>query len=88
MTRLALLLAQAPHPHPVAPPGSEKITTLLDWATWGGMIVCLFGMIAIGAALAIEHKNGGGGGLGGRVGQVAMGCILIGAAPGIVNVLV
>jgi hypothetical protein len=87
MTSVLLLLAQAQAPHPVAPPGSGKFQTVENWLMWGAITICVVGLIVCGAKLAIEHRNGGGGGIGGQVGIVMAGCVLIGAAAPLINAL-
>lgn len=52
---VALIPMEIPDPKPVQPPGMEKIATILNWISWGvlmmavaGFIVSL-GMIVVGA---------------------------------------
>ncbi len=52
---VALIPMDIPDPKPVQPPGMEKISTILNWISWGvlmiavaGFIVSL-GMIVVGA---------------------------------------
>jgi hypothetical protein len=83
-----LALAQAPNTTPVRPPGLGNLDTILNWLTWGGIVFGVVGLIGCGIALAIENKQGGGGGIQGRIGYVMAGVLLIGAAPGLVNALI
>jgi hypothetical protein len=71
-----------------APPGFDKFATVIGWVTYIAIACCVLGFIICGAKLAVEHHNGGGGGIGGQVGKVMGACVLIGAAFGIVNALV
>lgn len=71
-----------------APPGAGKLLTLLRWAAWIALGVCVLGVIACGAMMAISHRRGDGGEHAGRLGMVLAGCILIGAASGLVGALV
>lgn len=71
-----------------APPGSERLITLLSWAAWIACGICVLGVIACGALMAISHRRGDGGEHAGRLGMVLAGCILIGAASGLVGALI
>lgn len=84
----ASALAQVPNPgRGKQPPGFDKFALLMSWVAYIGFAVCVLGLIVCGATMAIEHRNGGSGGMGGRVGQVMIGCIIIGTASGIVTAL-
>ena len=85
----ASVLAQVPDPGSgKKPPGFEKFNTILSWAAWIAIGVCVLGLIICGGKMAIEHRSGGGGGLQGQVGSVMIGCVLIGTAAGIVQALI
>ncbi|GAB3266986.1 hypothetical protein GCM10027425_33560 [Alteromonas gracilis] len=72
-----------------APPGADKFLTMLRWAAWIAAGVCVLGVIIAGAGMAMSHRgHGGGGEQAGRLGWVLAGCIVIGAASGLVGALV
>lgn len=72
-----------------APPGSEKFLTMLSWAAWIASGICVLGVIIAGGAMAMAHRgHGGGGEQAARLGWVLAGCIVIGAASGLVGALV
>lgn len=67
---------------PAQPPGTQKITTLLQWAAWGVSIACVLGVFVIAGMLALRHHRGEGGGENlGKLGFVFLAAIL-GAAAG------
>ncbi len=85
------LLPAAPDPGAgTAPPGSEKFLTMLRWAAWMASGVCVLGVIVAGASMALAHSGHGRGGSehAARLGWVLAGCIVIGAASGLVGALV
>ena len=73
-----------------APPGAEKFLTMLSWAAWIASGICVLGVIIAGGAMAMAHRGGHGGGAeqAARLGWVLAGCIVIGAASGLVGALV
>lgn len=78
-------------PTPVAPPGFDKVSTVMNWAMWGFEAVCVLGFLACGAAMAVQHFGGGGREPGHHVGRLAwvcFGCILGAAAVPLVNALI
>lgn len=84
-----VMLAQVPDPgNGKKPPGFEKFSVILQWAAYIGIALCVFGLIVCAAQMAIEHRSGGSGGIGGGVAKVMIACILIGSASGIVSALV
>lgn len=83
------LLAQLPDPgRGTAPPGSEGISTIISWAAWVAFAVCILGVIIAGGMMALGSRRGEGGEHAGRLGMVLGGCIVIGAASGLVGALV
>jgi TrbC/VIRB2 pilin len=70
------------------PPGNEKIMTILGWASWIAVGVCVLGVIIAGASMAVQHRNGGGGESASRLGWVAAGCVIVGSASAIVGGIV
>jgi hypothetical protein len=45
-----------------APPGAEKITLILQWGLWAVTIACVGGVLFSAGKMALNHRNGGGGG--------------------------
>lgn len=72
------------------PPGSQKILTIIRWVAWLCFSVCIIGVLGAGAMMAISafgsHQRGGE--HMGRLGWVLGGCVVIGAASGLVGALV
>lgn len=50
--------AQVPDPAPVAPPGADRITTVLGWAKWVALAACALGGI-VGAGMAWAGQSRG-----------------------------
>lgn len=85
---LGWLVAQVPNPgHGTPPPGFDKFVTVLRWVTAISLGCCVLGFIICAATVAISHRSGGGGDVGGRVGSVMVACILIGSASALVTAL-
>ena len=58
----ALLLLAIPDPgQGVAPPGSGKLLTILQWTAWGVFALCVAGVLLSAAKLAHAHNQGYGG---------------------------
>src|SRR4051794_17982699 len=90
------LLAAAPTATPsgiidpgrgAAPPGAEKLTTLLQWAAYVGYAVAVLGVIIAAATMAIQHRHGTAGDNGARLGWVLAGALLIGSASALVGAM-
>jgi hypothetical protein len=87
---LNLLVAAVPNPgHGSPPPGSGKLLTILQWVAWGTFALCVAGVLASGARLAIAHNQGYGGGQQHAMGLVwaLLGAVIAGSAASIVTVL-
>lgn len=70
-----------PAPTSEAPPGSTVFLKVLNWIFWGGLVVCVIGFIAAGAAMIFEHRQGSGGGENmKKLGSVLVGSVIIGSA--------
>ena len=72
---------------PAAVPGMDKFQTIISWTAWIAAGLCLIGLIVCGATLAISYHRGGQEHIG-RLGGVAAGCLVVGAASSIVGALV
>jgi len=56
------LLAAVPNPgQGLAPPGSAKLLTILQWTAWGVFALCVAGVLISAAKLAHAHNQGYGG---------------------------
>jgi hypothetical protein len=84
---LATLPGKIPDPTPVQPPGTEGFTTIMGWAKWIALAVCIIGLIAAGALMAIQSRRGEGGEHVGKIGMALGGAIVISAASALVGFL-
>jgi hypothetical protein len=58
----SLLVFAVPDPgQGVAPPGSAKLLTILQWTAWGVFALCVAGVLISAAKLAHAHNQGYGG---------------------------
>ena len=83
----AVLPAGLPNPDPVQPPGTGAISDVLGWAKWVALAVCILGLFAAGAMMAVQSRRGEGGEHVGRIGMSLMGVIVISAAVALVGFL-
>ncbi|MGU3438154.1 hypothetical protein ACNHUS_34740 [Actinomycetes bacterium M1A6_2h] len=77
--------------NPTAPDGEagDKVNMLLSWLMWGCIIAAVAGLMISGAMLAYEKISGGGqSNATGKLVGALFGSIVIGAAAGLVNMLV
>jgi hypothetical protein len=74
---------------PVAsePPGMKSISSIMGWAKWVALAVCILGLVAAGAMMAINSRRGEGGEHVGRIGMALGGVIVISAAGSLVGFL-
>jgi hypothetical protein len=85
---LAVILA-VPNPGAgTAPPGSEKLITLLRWVAWIVSGLCVAGVMIVAGRMALQHQRGEGGQHGAGLAWVMAACILLGSASGIVGALI
>jgi len=85
-----LVIAGVPNPgQGVAPPGSDKVTTLLSWVAWIVTALCVGGVLFAGGKMAVSHTQGygGGGQHASSLGWVLAGCIVAGSASAIAGAL-
>jgi len=85
-----LVIAGVPNPgQGVAPPGSDKVTTLLSWLAWIVTALCVGGVLFAGGKMAVSHTRGygGGGEHAASLGWVLAGCIVAGSASAIAGAL-
>jgi hypothetical protein len=71
-----------------APPGSESFLVILRWAAWVAFGICVLGVIAAGARMAIANQRGEGGEHMTRLGWVFAGSIVVGSAAALVGALI
>ncbi len=81
------LLAAVPNPGGgAAPPGAEKLETILKWATWLGYGLCVLGVIIAATGMALQVRRGTGGmEAGAHLGWVLAGALIIGSASALVG---
>ena len=77
-----------PDPVATAPPGSDKIDTVLGWGLWVVIAAAVGGVLAVAGKMAISHRRGEGGEHAAGLGWVLAACILMGSASGIVKAFV
>ena len=70
-----------------APPGSGGFISIMGWAKWVALAVCVLGLIAAGALMAIQSRRGEGGEHVGKIGMALGGVIIISAAAALVGFL-
>ncbi|GAA4193475.1 hypothetical protein GCM10022219_15300 [Microbacterium oryzae] len=76
-----------PNPDPVQPPGTEGFNTVMGWAKWVALAVCILGLFAAGALMAINSRRGEGGEHVGKIGMALAGVIVISAAAALIGFL-
>ena len=84
---LANLPSQVPDPDPVQPPGTEGFNTIMGWAKWVALAICILGLFAAGALMAIQSRRGEGGEHVGKIGMALGGVIVISAGAALVGFL-
>lgn len=77
----------APAIQETTPPGSAGFLSLAGWIKWGCGLACVVGLLAVAAAMAIQHRRGSSGEHGAALGWVAAGSIISGVASTIVTSL-
>lgn len=85
---LNTFIAAVPNPDPVQPPGTEGFITIMGWVKWGGFAVAVVALIAAAVMMMIGRSRGEGGEHVGKLAMVLVGVVIIGAAAGLVGVLV
>lgn len=76
-----------PNPDPQAPPGTEGFVSIMGWARWVALAICILGLVAAGAMMAIQSRRGEGGEHVGKIGMALGGVIVISAAGALVGFL-
>lgn len=84
---LLAVASALPDPDPVQPPGTEGFTAVMGWAKWVALAVCILGLVAAGALMAINSRRGEGGEHVGKIGMALGGVIVISAAGALIGFL-
>ncbi|MCF3960248.1 hypothetical protein [Streptomyces fuscigenes] len=71
-----------------APPGADGLLTVLRWVAWSVTALCVAGLFATAARMAVDHSRGGAREHVRGLGFVLGACVLVGSASGIVSALV
>jgi hypothetical protein len=87
-TVLALIPLEIPNPPATMPQGLGGFITIMGWAKWVALAVCVLGLVAAGGMMAINSRRGEGGEHVGRIGMALGGVIVISAAGSLVGFLV
>ena len=77
-----------PQPTGVQPPGTEGLSTVLNWTFWGVTFLCVVGVLMVAGAMAVSHRRGEGGEHLAKLGWVMGACVLGAAGAQLVNTLV
>lgn len=70
-----------------APPGSAGFISIMGWAKWIALGLCVIGLIVAGAIMAVSHRRGEGGEHGARIGYALGGVAVIAGAFSLVTAL-
>lgn len=83
----AYINTQAPNPGPSAPPGADDFTLVLSWVFWIALFAGVLGFVIAGVMMMMQSRGRGGDGTEAvaRVGWVAVGCVIVASASGLVN---
>ncbi len=86
----AVVLAAGNFPTPTGqqPPGTNGLTTVLNWTFWGVTFLCVVGVLMVAGAMAVAHRRGEGGEHLAKLGWVMGACVLGAAGAQLVNTLV
>ena len=85
---MALPIATFIDVDPTQPPGVDGFVTIMGWAKWVALAICILGLIAAGAMMSINSRRGEGGEHVGKIGMALGGVIVISAAAALVGFLV
>lgn len=83
----AQVITAVPNPDAVQPPGTEGFLSIMGWVKWVALAVCIIGLIAAGALMAINSRRGEGGDHAGKIGMALGGVVVISAAASMVGFL-
>ncbi len=71
--------------NPVQPPGTQGVSTIVNYTAWGCFLACLVGFIIAAATMAWKHHRGEEMSSMKGLGMSLIGTVLIGAASAIVG---
>jgi hypothetical protein len=80
--------ADVPQPHSDPPPGTEGVTTILNWGFWLVSALGVGGILLVAAMMTVKHRRGEGGESMGSLGFVLGALILATASGPIAEVLI
>lgn len=87
MNRLMELEVLAIDVTPEAPPGSEKVLTVLGWVAWVIAAVCIIAVMIVGARMAFTNRRGEGSEAAQSLGWVMGGLIIVSVASAVTGFL-
>jgi hypothetical protein len=89
MTNLVLstVLPMIAQPSPTAPPGADRIQTILSWAMWIVVACAVLGLLLTAGMMVLSHMQGRSQEHMGRLGYVMAGMVIAGGAATMVNTL-
>ena len=73
--------------NPKAIPGLTMVQSVIGYVAWAAAALCLIGLIIAGAMMAVSYRRGNPD-VGGRLGQVAAGCLIVGSASTLVGAFI
>ncbi|MCU0263998.1 MAG: hypothetical protein MUF09_10080 [Candidatus Nanopelagicales bacterium] len=79
--------ADIPPPTPSRPPGTEGLTTLLNWGMWLVTFAGIVGVFIAAGSMMLSHRRGEGGEQASKLGWVLGGCCVAAASAPVVNML-
>jgi len=87
-SEVVLAAGNIPQPNGQQPPGTQGLTTVLNWTFWGVTFLCVVGVLMVAGAMAVSHRRGEGGEHLAKLGWVMGACVLGAAGTQLVNTLV
>lgn len=76
-----------PTPCPTQPPGTAGVTDIMGWVMWGGLVLCIIGIMVGGALMWTQSRRGEGSDNINKILYGCLGAIVIGAAAGLIGFL-
>jgi hypothetical protein len=74
-------------PSPEQPPGTQGLSTLLNWALWLVTFAAVIGVFITAGSMMLAHRRGEGSEQAAKLGWVLGGCVAAAGASAIVNTL-
>lgn len=69
-----------------APPGAEGVTQVVSWVAWVVFALAVIGVLICAGLMMVNNRRGQGGESAASLGWVFAGCIIAGAASGLVGI--